>query len=155
MKLIVGLGNPGQEYVNTRHNVGYLFTDRFTKVKPKDFVVKKNGVFMNDSGPAVKKLASEYKVSTNDLYIIHDDLDIPLGKYKIQLGTGPKDHNGLISIDNALGTRDYWHIRIGIDNRNTDSRIPGEVYTLQNFEDDERKIVDGVIDEICKKLVTS
>ncbi len=156
MKLIVGLGNPGTEFVNTRHNVGYLFVDKFSKKKLSTFVTKKTHVFMNDSGSAVKKFISENSsFSIPNLYIVHDDLDIPLGKYKIQFGVSPKDHNGLESVDNYLGTRDYWHVRIGVDNRDPKNRIPGEKYVLENFTDEERKIIDNVIDEICKKLATS
>jgi len=155
MKLIVGLGNPGDKYENTRHNVGYLFVDEFTKTKSKDFLAKKSGVFMNDSGSAVKKLTSAYNLVHDNLFIVHDDLDIPLGKYKIQLGVGPKDHKGLESINHELGTKDYWHVRIGVDARDPNNRIVGEEYVLQNFTESERQILDTVIKEICKKLALS
>lgn len=159
MKLVVGLGNLGRQYENTRHNVGYFFIDKFSQMKSTDFISKKTDVFMNDSGSAVKKFVSQYQSSTvSDLYIVHDDLDISLGKYKIQFGTGPKDHNGVNSVNEALGTKDYWRVRIGIENRPalSERREPkGEEYTLQNFTEEERKIIDSVIKEICKKLATS
>jgi len=155
MKLIVGLGNPGDKYENTRHNVGYLFVDQFSLIKSKNFVVKKTGVFMNDSGSAVKKLTSTYNLVPSNLFVVHDDLDIPLGKYKIQLGVGPKDHKGLESIDQELGTKDYWHVRIGVDARDPNNRIVGEEYVLQDFTKNERQILDTVIKEICKKLALS
>lgn len=153
MKLIVGLGNPGPDYINTRHNAGYIFVDELLKVNlPKSVVVKKTGVFMNQSGESVKKFVDKYGVQLKDLYIIHDDLDIKLGEYKIQFGKGPKDHNGIKSIDQALGTDQYWHIRIGVDNRPLDNRPMGEEYVLQNFSREERNILDGVIKEACGKL---
>lgn len=155
MKLIVGLGNPGVDYVNTRHNVGFVVVDSLLKNKPiKDVILRKTNVFMNQSGTFISELCTKYSVLSTDLYVIHDDLDIPLGQYKIQFAKGPKDHNGIKSINEALGTDEYWHIRIGIDNRPQDSRPMGEEYVLQNFTDQEKTILDPVIKEICKKLAT-
>lgn len=151
MKLVVGLGNPGPKYLNNRHNVGYLVTEKLKKV-----LAKKTGVFMNESGRAVEALLSKYSgFSTQDLYIVHDDLDIKLGDYKIQFGRGPKDHKGVKDIEEKLGTTDFWRVRIGVDNRDTDNRIAGEEYVLQDFTNKERKIIDEVIEEVCKKLETS
>lgn len=156
MILVVGLGNPGLEYVNTRHNVGYLTINELQKSKiPSNVVVRKSDSFMNNSGEYVAKLLGQYNLSPENLYIIHDDLDIPLGTFKIQFGRGPKDHNGLKSIDDAIHTDEYWHVRIGVDNRPIDNRVMGEEYVLQNFPDDERKILDDVIKEACKKLEIS
>ena len=109
---------------------------------------------MNQSGKFVESQTSEYQTKEENLYIVHDDLDIPLGDYKIQFGKGPKDHNGLKSIDDALGTGEYWHVRIGIDNRPGDSRPMGEEYVLQNFSDEEKVIIGKTIKEVCKKLET-
>src|SRR3990167_4800888 len=100
MKLVVGLGNPGREYSNTRHNAGHLFIEEIQKSRLQgDFIIKKTDTFMNESGKFVKKLIDKYKIDLPDLYVVHDDLDILLGNYKIQLGRGPKDHNGIASID--------------------------------------------------------
>jgi PTH1 family peptidyl-tRNA hydrolase len=109
---------------------------------------------MNESGVFVKKLVDQYKLEPSNLYIAHDDLDIPLGAYKIQLGVGPKVHNGVNSVEEELGTKDFWRVRIGVDNRKPDDRTSGEEYVLQDFTAEERKALDGVIQEICKKLVT-
>lgn len=156
MKLIVGLGNPGKEYQNTRHNAGYLFIEEFQKSKfSKDFVVKKTDTFMNESGKFVKSQVYKYKLDLSNLYIVHDDLDILLGNYKIQFGRGPKDHNGISSVDEKLGSNQYWHIRIGVDKRDPQNRVLGEEYVLQNFTDEEREILNKTIKEICKKLATS
>jgi len=155
MKLVIGLGNPGVAYLNSRHNTGFLVAEALQKTKlPKDFFVRKSDVFMNSSGDFVKKLTTDYRLPTTDLYVIHDDLDIPLGSYKIQLGHGPKDHNGLKSIDEVLGTDQYWHVRVGVDNRPLDNRPMGEEYVLQDFSDEERQILNKVIKEVCKKLAT-
>ena len=156
MKLVVGLGNPGAAYRFTRHNVGFLVVDELQKTKlPKDLIVKKSDVFMNDSGSFVKRVISKYpNIPISSIYVVHDDLDIKLGEYKIQLGRGPKDHKGLKSVDEALGTSQYWHVRIGVDNRPLDNRPMGEEYVLQNFTDEELVILDRVIKEVCKKLGT-
>jgi len=156
MKLIVGLGNPGGKYKNTRHNVGFLVAEALQKTKlPKDFVVKKSDKFMNESGSFVKKMVDQYKIDPSNLYIVHDDLDIKLGEYKIQFGVGPKVHNGVNSVEETLGTKYFWRVRVGVDNRKSDNRISGEDYVLEDFTGDERKILDTIIKELCKKLVTS
>ncbi len=156
MRLIIGLGNPSEGLRNTRHNAGFFVIDGLQKKKLKDFVLKKSDVFMNNSGSFVKSVVSKYpNLKLSDLYIVHDDLDIPLGSFKIQFGKGPKDHNGIKSIDDELGTSAYWHIRVGVDNRNPDNRPPGEDYVLQDFTDEERQILDKTIKTICKKLATS
>lgn len=156
MKLIIGLGNPGEKYKGNRHNVGYMVVD---KVKEKnlrigDVIVVKSSSFMNDSGTLVKELLSKNNVSYENLYIIHDDLDLPLGSWKIQFAKGPKDNGGINSIEQVLDTKDFWRIRVGVDNRNPEKRISGEKYVLEDFTLDERVILDKVINDICKKLVT-
>lgn len=163
MKIILGLGNPGIEYVNTRHNAGVMFVDylgarsqelgvspygwRREKnkmvFKTDEFVlIKTFNTFMNESG-SITPRGSQF-------YLAHDDLDIKLGEFKIQKGKGPKVHNGVESVENALRTKDFWRIRIGIDNRTTP--IDGETYVLQKFSSEERKILDKVFEKICNHL---
>ncbi len=155
MKLVIGLGNPGSAYVNTRHNAGYRVIDLLQKSNlPKDVIIKKSDDFMNQSGDFVRSQVDKYQITNKDLYIIHDDLDIPLGSFKIQYGRGPKDHNGINSINSSLGSDKYWHIRIGIDNRPLDSRPMGEEYVLENFSDEEEKKLTLIYKNICKKLET-
>ena len=92
---------------------------------------------MNKSGDAVKKIVSHYKYQASKvLIVIHDDLDIPFGKFKIQT-QGPKAHNGLTDIQNKLQTMDFLRVRIGVDNRPIENRMNGEEYVLQNFNQDE------------------
>jgi PTH1 family peptidyl-tRNA hydrolase len=154
MKLVIGLGNPGVTYVNTRHNTGFQFVDELQKNnKSNNLVVRKSDTFMNESGNFAKKLIDQYKLDLSDLYIVHDDLDIALGEYKIQFGRGPKDHNGLKSVDDVLGTDEYWHVRIGVDNRPLDNRPLGIEYVLQNFSDEEKMKMDKVIKEAVNDLL--
>lgn len=135
MKLLIGLGNPGNKFKNNRHNVGYMFVD-YAKTGFK------TGTFMNESG--------KFARGKKDFVIVHDDLDLPLGKYKIQFGVGPKVHYGIQSVENELRTKDFWRVRIGVDNRDPDNRIPGDVYVLQDFTAEEKQILEGVFDAILK-----
>lgn len=178
MKLVAGLGNPGEKYQHTRHNVGFMVVDKLLEfinkksdfkaekkfeseiAREKELVLMKPQTFMNNSGVAVSKLAHFYKIQNQDVYVVHDDLDIRLGEYKIQLGVGPKVHNGVDSVVSNLGTEDFWRIRIGIDNRVLDdARESGESYVLGKFSRDERVILDEVIkkvvEELCKTLKIS
>lgn len=118
---------------------------------------------MNESGIFARKLVEQYKVNTADLWIIHDDLDIKLGYYKIQKGRGPKDHNGILSIEKELGSKDFWRVRVGIENRKTilnsklqimnERKTPGDAYVLQDFTKEEKGIIDGVIRKVVKELI--
>lgn len=154
MKLIIGLGNPGEKYKNNRHNAGQMVVEHLERLGvPEGIVAKKTETFMNDSGQAVSKLKNFYKVSLNDLYIVHDDLDLPLGQYKIQLGVGPKVHNGLISIEGILGDINFWRVRVGVDNRDPENRVPGEAYVLQDFTSEEMQTLKNVILDIIKEVV--
>jgi len=104
--------------------------------------------YMNDSGVAVKKIVESYKVPIGDLFIIHDDLDVPLGEYKTQIGKGPKVHNGIHSIEQKLGTKKFGRIRIGIENRDPENRIKGEDYVLSDFTEDEKRILKWTIQKL-------
>lgn len=155
MRLIIGLGNPSNEYKNNRHNAGYIAIDEIKSIKSKGFgkyLALKTNTFMNDSGEFVMEAVRKYKVNLNDLYIIHDDLDIKLGEYKIQFAKGPKDNNGLNDIYEKLGSKEFWHVRIGVDNRETDNRVDGKTYVLEDFSHGEKDMLLKTIKEICKKL---
>src|SRR3989338_6842129 len=169
MLLIVGLGNPGIKYKNNRHNVGQMFIDFIASLlycsivkKEKLFITMKQSnnetivlakplAFMNNSGLAVKKLIEKFKMKNEKLIVVHDDLDIPLGKFHIQFGVGPQLHNGLESIEQHLKTKDFWRVRIGIDARLLDKKISGEIYTLQNFLSQEKKLLET---EIFPKILS-
>jgi len=165
MIFLVGLGNPGKKYQNNRHNVGYQFVDYLVKLLNGQIVKnKKNNLviyqfsnlflvktdcFMNESGIFVKKLTTNYQLLTTNLIIAHDDLDIPFGKFHIQFAVGPHLHNGLESIEKNLKTKDFWRIRIGVDNRKTGEArcriVPGETYVLQNFTLSEKILLEKEI----------
>jgi len=186
MKIFVGLGNPGEKYKNNRHNVGFWSIEHsIDSIESKNISVKiynkfnseiieatinnekylfvKPQTFMNNSGIAVKKILNYFKININDLTVIHDDLDIPLGKFKIQKAGGPKLHNGILSIENELKTKDFSRIRIGIDNPSTRSsislrtrsgqaRIDGEKYVLSDFTNEERERINKVFEQVIKIL---
>ena len=171
MKLIVGLGNPGEKYQNTRHNAGFLLIDKLqSDVYPEspfrfenkfnaevsmagEAILVKPLSFMNNSGRVVCSLLNFYKIPKGNLYVLHDDLDVKLGEYKIQFAVGPKLHNGIASIEERLGTKDFWRVRIGVDNRDPSSHVLGETYVLEDFTKDERKTFDGAVlkalEELC------
>lgn len=107
---------------------------------------------MNDSGRFVKKLCTQYNIQTPNLWVIHDDLDIKLGDYKIQFGKGPKDHKGLNDVYEKLGTKDFWHVRIGVENRDPQDRVSGEEYVLQDFSKEEKAVIDSVIQKLTKDM---
>lgn len=185
MKLIVGLGNPGDTYKFNRHNAGFMMIDyildkiKSQKLKVKNYnqklqydkymkadigifeindekiILVKSQTFMNQSGDAVRACANRYSFNpTHDLFVIHDDLDIRLGQYKIQKGKGPKLHNGIASIEKVLNTSDFWRVRIGIDNRDVERRISGETYVLQDFTEEEKKILFTVLGQAFNQLLS-
>ncbi len=149
MILIVGLGNPGKKYLNNRHNVGHMFMNflisKLTDSQISGLKLAKTDDFMNLSGVFVKKLVRNSGSEPENLIIVHDDLDIPLGKFHIQFASGPQLHNGLESIEQHLNTKDFYRIRIGVDNRPTDRKIPGEKYALQNFQIEEKQLLESEI----------
>lgn len=181
MKLIVGLGNPGRKYFNNRHNVGFMVVDRLVKklrvsgyglqqewkkstkgklqyfwfdVKKEKLELIKPQIYVNNSGHSVAYAYKKHpELKLDNIYVIHDDLDIALGNYKIQIGKGPKDHKGLISIYNKLNAKDFWHVRIGVENREKDNMISGEDYVLQDFGKDEQDIINQVLDKIVIDLI--
>jgi len=115
-------------------------------------ILAKPQTFMNLSGPAVKKTIENCKLKIENLIVVHDDLDIPLGKFKIQKGTGPQLHNGIESIEKALRTKDFWRVRIGVDNRQKTGYMDGENYVLQNFQKDEESVINKLFPEIYQRL---
>lgn len=134
MKMIVGLGNPGKEYKNTRHNIGFMIVDEYVRrYNITSFKNKFNGLFakvyrngeyfillkplsyMNLSGTVVKRYASFFKIKPEDILVIHDDLDLPVGKIKIKYKGSSGGHNGIQNIIDNLKTEVFPHFKIGID----------------------------------------
>lgn len=178
MKLIIGLGNPGKQYENTRHNVGFMVLDKLSEKwnfpkyqfdkkfnadiskksfplpllplgegaqradegKKDEILLAKPQTFMNLSGEAAKKIVEFYKIPTENIVVIHDDLDIDLGEYKISIDASAGGHNGVQDIFDKLGTQKIKRIRIGIEGtgkRAGRGEIPGDVFVLQNFSNEE------------------
>lgn len=168
MKLLVGLGNPGDKYKNTRHNLGFMALDEYTKkhlgpeiiwmieTKYPAEILKidqnlwlvKPQVLMNNSGLAVKRLVDYYKVSVEDIIIIHDELDLPLGKIKIRVGGSAAGHHGVESIIHSLGSDKFVRVRLGIGPSAGSGRlvnIDGERFVLEPFTATERAKVKQLV----------
>jgi PTH1 family peptidyl-tRNA hydrolase len=164
MQLIIGLGNPGEKYENTRHNIGFMVLDNFAKSngfpefkaskkfkslisKDSEVVLTKPQTFMNSSGKAVKLLSKNYKVKAENIFIIHDDIDLELGKIKIVKNRGTAGHNGVESVVNELKTKDFIRFRVGIK---PNRKIIGDIknFVLKNFTKKEKEVIKKSI-ELC------
>lgn len=164
MKAIVGLGNIGKEYERTRHNVGFLALDKianyynfdnFTleekfeaelskgEIADEKIILIKPQTYMNASGRAVQKVMSFYKIEPADLIVIHDELDLELGNFKLGFGRSSAGHKGVQSIIDALSTKDFTRIRIGICPK--DQNIPIEKFVLGNFNIKETEKLEAIL----------
>lgn len=171
MKLIVGLGNPGKEYKNTRHNIGFMALDRiadaynesFNKENffGKYFIFNVNGEkviflkpqkYMNLSGEVVRDFVSYYKINTEDIIIIVDDLDLPTGKIRLRTHGSSGGHNGLKNIFSNLNTENIKRIKVGISN-NKD--IDTKDHVLGNISKEEKDIMDGTISKVADIAIES
>lgn len=151
MILIVGLGNPGKKYEKTRHNIGFRVIDELAKTKTKQFIIAKPQTFMNNSGKAVRAVLNFYKLKPENLWIIHDDIDLPIGEIKISKGRGSAGHKGVESIIQELKTKDFNRLRIGICPK-TGKPKKIEDFVLQNFTKEEEKIIKEVIEETIQTI---
>ncbi len=182
MKLILGLGNPGPQYQNTRHNFGFLALDQFRsevgfsdwqenakfkavlsegEINGEKLILAKPQTFMNLSGQAVSALANFYKIETTDIWVIHDDIDLPLGSLRIASGSGAAGHNGIRSIIECLGTKDFARFRLGISPAKKSflsslfGRMPSEKFVMQNFSGSEKEIVSGMTKKTASALMAA
>ena len=176
MLLLVGLGNPGSNYTNTRHNIGFKIIDainlhfKLSKQKPKFKGLLTTGsieskkiyaikplTFMNNSGTAIKELIDYFKIDAKDVFVFHDDMDIDFGKIKAKFGGSSAGHNGIDSIDKFIG-KDYSRVRVGIGK--PEKKIEVSDFVLTNFSEEEKedlgKVIQNIIDSmpilIDKKL---
>jgi len=176
MKIIVGLGNPGEKYKNTRHNAGFLALDYilnegddFINAKPShefksEMYTLQNGddkiifmkpqTFMNDSGQALKVICNFYKLNlATDLLIVHDEVDLPFGTLRSSDSSSAAGHNGVQSIIDNLGTQDFHRLRIGVESRASRNDLPTDAFVLQNFTDDElQKFNADILPETKKEI---
>lgn len=151
MILIVGLGNPGKEYEKTRHNAGFRAIDELLKNKKEGTVLAKPQTFMNNSGQAVFDLAKYYKLKPENIWIIHDDIDLPVGSFKMAKNRGSAGHKGVESVIKYLKTKNFNRIRIGICPK-TGKPKTVEKFVLQNFTEEEKKLLDKAIKESIIEL---
>lgn len=174
IKLFVGLGNPGDKYIATRHNAGFWWVDLVAeqtnsqlsmdakmfgtvgKLSPNtDKWLLKPTTFMNASGRAVAAIANYYKIRPEEILVVHDELDLPAGQSKLKFGGGHGGHNGLRDIHSALGTSDYWRLRIGIGHPGDKREVVN--YVLKAASKDEQSAIDdslfdssNIVDELTR-----
>lgn len=167
MRLLVGLGNPGQEFAKTRHNMGFMAVDEIVRrfsftpwkkgfkgltcsgeIDGEKVVILKPETFMNLSGEAVQEAIHFYKLTAKDVIVIHDELDLPVGKIKVKVGGSPAGHNGLKSIDSHIGV-DYMRVRVGVDNN---KQIPTADYVLSKPSKEDFKILEGEFAQIADNI---
>jgi PTH1 family peptidyl-tRNA hydrolase len=165
--LVVGLGNPGDEYAATRHNVGQMVIDHLAKrhnvklsthksrtdiaayklgvgVDAHSIILAKSKSYMNESGGPIKALASFYSVEPAKIIVLHDELDIPYAAIRTKVAGGDNGHNGLKSMTSSFGTADYFRVRLGIG-RPMGQQDPGD-FVLKQFSKEEKKSLDEFVD---------
>ena len=161
-KLIAGLGNPGQTYARTRHNIGFLVVDavaekagmdfnknRFdavfvkTRICGRDVFLVKPLSYMNRSGFPLQKLSAYFKIDFTDIIVVHDDMDLSFGTIKIVQDRGPGGHNGVRSIMDAFGRKDCIRVRVGVGHPDGQGRVTGHV--LGGFAPDEQAALEDIV----------
>jgi peptidyl-tRNA hydrolase, PTH1 family len=176
MFLIVGLGNPGKKYQKTRHNIGFRVIEQLKEennfsdfsFSKKDKALISEGIIaqkkillvlpqtlMNNSGFSLKKIINYTRLTTKDLIVVHDDLDLNLGRIKISKNRGAAGHKGVLSIINSLGSQQFGRLRIGINPKNLDKKKDGgarEIFVLSDFKKDEEDLVKKTIPQACQAI---
>ncbi len=168
-RLVAGLGNPGEKYSKTRHNVGFLLVDRLAEVQGIDFpapasagqLVRAEGTvdsvpvvlakpldYMNRSGPPLRKLADELQIFVKDVLVVHDDVDLVFGRIKIKKKGGDGGHRGIMSLIDAFGRDDFVRLRIGIGRPGSSRSVTDHV--LSGFSPEEGSLLDGVLERACQ-----
>jgi len=170
LKVIVGLGNPGPKYTETRHNAGFWFVEEVARkygatfhqekkfhgevakvnVQGRDIWLLKPGTFMNRSGLATNSLLSFYRIGAEQLLVAHDEIDLPPGTAKLKTGGGHGGHNGLRDIISQLGTKDFHRLRIGVGHPGSKEQVVD--YVLHNASRDDRILIDRDIDDAVSVL---
>ncbi|MFC1971153.1 aminoacyl-tRNA hydrolase [Chloroflexota bacterium] len=178
MKLIAGLGNPGFLYARNRHNIGFMCISHFARVEGINFdkkqgyartglgwiagnkvVLARPQTYMNSSGESVSRLVKKFNVNPADLIVIHDDLDLPLGRIRIRYGGSSGGHKGIDSIIAHLGSRDFCRIRVGIGRPNlpegyaNDKEAAVIDYVLSDFTHEEKEIITRIMPEVSQAIL--
>ena len=165
MLLIVGLGNPGSKYEHTRHNIGFRVIDRLINssnaidiskssfygelYKSKETLFLKPTTFMNLSGKSVIAVKNFYKIDIDDIVVVHDDIDLPFSALRFKRGGGHGGHNGLKSIDSAIG-KEYIRVRMGVGKPEYKSQVAD--FVLSDFNQQEESIIDRWIDHTVEAI---
>lgn len=154
IKIIIGLGNPGQAYKNTYHNVGFLFVEYLTAnyfpqtTRLKLF--KTENFYMNESGNYVQKILKKSKTEPQETLVAHDDADLELGKFKIQFNRNSAGHKGVESIIQKLDTKEFWRLRIGI--RKSNNKSKAEIFVLKKITSADKKELEKTFDLLINNL---
>jgi len=174
MKLIIGLGNPGRAYANNRHNIGFMCLHHFAKtqgirfdrkqgqarigsgeIAGSEVVLAKPQTYMNLSGQSVSRLIKRFDINLNDLLVIHDDLDLPLGKIRIRRGGSSGGHKGVDSIISYLGSQDFLRLRVGIGRLielETDE-FDTIAYVLSDFTLEEKQVITQAMPRVSEAIL--
>lgn len=172
MKLIIGLGNPGKEFEMTRHNAGWLALDKLIeneglskkksdklqaetfdyKVGRNKVILAKPQTFMNNSGVSARALLNFYRITAKDLIVIHDDKDIPAGEIRVQTDRGAAGHNGVKSIIENIGTKDFTRIRVGVGPNDGQKIEIISNFVLNKFTREEFKFLQTALDNVIKEI---
>lgn len=165
MFIVLGLGNPGTKYNKTRHNVGKeavlasVGAHFEEKTKLHAEVLKTEGgifavptTYMNESGVAAAALVNFYKIKPEELLVVHDDLDIPVGSFKLQFDRGPAGHNGIKSLIEHLGTKKFWRLRIGIEPTPESGVHESDDFVVEKFAKSEVPVIKDILDK-TKKVI--
>lgn len=173
MKLIIGLGNPGKKYENTRHNIGFLIIDQLkNELATPDFkfnkkfqaeiseinlgkekiILAKPQTFMNESGKSVKLIKNFYKIPIKNIFVIRDDIDMEFGKYREKQNSSSGGHNGINSIIENLGTQNFTQIKIGVKNNEIEKINPAD-FVLQKFKTEEKNQLKKLLPYFKEKLL--
>lgn len=171
MKLIVGLGNPLKKFQLTRHNLGFFILDEYQKTqnfspwlknkkylgeisqnKNNQVILLKPQTFMNLSGKAVKKVLKTFKISPQNLLVIHDDTDLAISCYKLQFGRGAAGHLGIVSIIKSLQTKNFWRLRVGVRPMKEKERKKAKELVLKKFSLEELELIKKTFPLIFKKI---
>ena len=171
VKLVVGLGNPGQDYKDTYHNAGFSFVDYLEKNRQifnfqfSIFKILKSDTYMNESGRFVKRAMKKFGAKPEELLVAHDDSDIEIGSYKFSYGRNSAGHKGVESIIGKLGTKNFWRLRIGIRpisrmghtatglvSRNKPRRVKASEFVLKKISKSDSATLDKVFEKASKSV---
>ena len=171
LRLVVGLGNPGERYARTRHNVGFMVADRLAddagiafgrekfgavfgrgRLEGNDIILAKPNSFMNRSGPPVRALADFFQIDSREVLVIHDDIDLDYGRLKIKEKGGHGGHNGIRSLIDAFGGGDFTRLRVGIGRSDSGERVAD--FVLDRFLPMEADVLPQIIDRAREAVVT-